>query len=780
MALLDEALAAHGGADALDGVGQLDVEVRAAAGSRSRRTALPAQAALTGPRRPARAARGVHDFLRVGRAATFTPGASRVGDDARDDPRGRARHACTRAGTTSTSPTSPATRCGTTSRRRGCSRARARPSCPAAGCARRSRTTSRPTPASRPSTSTPPGCSRGSTTPPTSSAHGPAPRTSAASTAASARSSRRPAASSPRASPGRALPGPALVWIEIVHRRRLSGGLDNRSWRASTFAPPNVIRHYRMAITRPRRAPWRSIRCPSAHFAETLGTALLVLVGPGSVVATLTLAGDSTPAVTGADLLGISFAFGLIITALVYAIGKVSGCHINPAVTFALAATKRFPWREVPHLRRRAGRRRRARRASRIWAVFAQGGIDLGHGPDDVQRGHDDVGLGDLRRVHRHRDPRVRDPRHRRLALAQRAGRRRHRRRRRRDHHGHRADHRRLAEPGPRVRSRARLGDRRRPDAVGASSSRSTSCPAWSAAPWRRSPTTSSRRRARSRGRSARPSRPRTRRRAKPRRAALRGGAIMATDATTPPMRKFVNDPADVVKESLVGLAAAHGDLLRYDADGADRRARRRAGERQGRAHQRRRLRPRAAARRLRRARDARRRLPRRGVHLAGARADARGDEGRRRRRRRRAHRQELHGRRHELQARRGGRGGRGDRRRVRARSTTTSPCRTRSTPPAAVASARRCWPRSSRAPPPRRARDLAKVAGHRARGQRAVALVRRRAVVVHAARRGQADLRPPRGRDGGRHRDPRRARAPARAAGQRRRGRRRRWSRRC
>ncbi len=56
--------------------------------------------------------------------------------------------------------------------------------------------------------------------------------------------------------------------------------------------------------------------------AETLGTALLVLVGPGSVVATLQLAGESTPAITGADLLGISFAFGLVITALVYAIGK--------------------------------------------------------------------------------------------------------------------------------------------------------------------------------------------------------------------------------------------------------------------------------------------------------------------------------------------------------------------------------------------------------------------------------------------------------------------------
>src|SRR5712664_3749115 len=113
--------------------------------------------------------------------------------------------------------------------------------------------------------------------------------------------------------------------------------------------------------------------------AEVLGTAALVLVGPGSVIATLTLAGKAVPAVTEADLLAISFAFGFNITALVYAIGKVSGCHINPAVTFALAVTKRFPWKEVPvywaaqYVGAIIG-------AFAIWGVFGTNAVTFGMG----------------------------------------------------------------------------------------------------------------------------------------------------------------------------------------------------------------------------------------------------------------------------------------------------------------------------------------------------------------------------------------------------------------
>lgn len=64
----------------------------------------------------------------------------------------------------------------------------------------------------------------------------------------------------------------------------------------------------------------------SRYLAELLGTALLVVFGCGS-------------AIThgyGMGYLGIAFAFGLVIVALAYSIGNVSGCHVNPAVSLAM------------------------------------------------------------------------------------------------------------------------------------------------------------------------------------------------------------------------------------------------------------------------------------------------------------------------------------------------------------------------------------------------------------------------------------------------------------
>lgn len=72
------------------------------------------------------------------------------------------------------------------------------------------------------------------------------------------------------------------------------------------------------------------------YICEGIGTAVLVLFGCGSA------------AIAGTHLgtLGIALAFGLSIIAMAYVIGNISGCHINPAVSLAMAINKKISWKE--------------------------------------------------------------------------------------------------------------------------------------------------------------------------------------------------------------------------------------------------------------------------------------------------------------------------------------------------------------------------------------------------------------------------------------------------
>jgi aquaporin Z len=73
------------------------------------------------------------------------------------------------------------------------------------------------------------------------------------------------------------------------------------------------------------------------YFAELIGTMVLVLMGCGSAV----FAGIGQP-FAAVGTLGVAFAFGLSVIAMAYTIGKISGCHINPAITLGMLISKRI------------------------------------------------------------------------------------------------------------------------------------------------------------------------------------------------------------------------------------------------------------------------------------------------------------------------------------------------------------------------------------------------------------------------------------------------------
>ncbi len=103
--------------------------------------------------------------------------------------------------------------------------------------------------------------------------------------------------------------------------------------------------------------------------AEFFGTFALVFAGTGAIV----INNASHGAIGHA---GIALTFGLIVVAMIYAFGDVSGAHLNPAVTTAFALAGRFPWREVvPYF------------AAQAAGAFCASGLLHGLFPEDARLG---------------------------------------------------------------------------------------------------------------------------------------------------------------------------------------------------------------------------------------------------------------------------------------------------------------------------------------------------------------------------------------------------------